>query len=123
MRKKFQFAADRIIEEEARFSFSLLMPSVFHLFRFSTGLDRFLISVGAVFSLINGTALPVTTLLFGNIIDAMITFSEVKTPAVTSNLESEVQFTAVALCVIGACTAVVSYIQTCAWMTAGENQV
>ena len=92
----------------------------FRLYRFATTGDIVLIVLGSICAIINGAALPLMTVAFGDILQSFITYDyteEGKEALKTSARNSVLFFT-----LIGVGAFVASYGQLCFWMIAGQRQ-
>ena len=110
---------------KAQVSFSQLL-------RYATGYDYVLMAAGTISGIINGSTLPVMTILFGDIMTAIITFTLVAPPGTPNvaafqdaqkrSLDSNVTDGVIKMCIVGTATFVFSYIQMTCWSLVGENQ-
>ncbi|XP_031490564.1 ABC transporter B family member 11-like [Nymphaea colorata] len=88
----------------------------FHkLFAFADPLDVFLMTVGTISAIGNGLAMPLMTLLFGELIDS---FGQSHQATVVH----EVSKVALKFVYLAVGAAVVSFLQVTCWMTTGERQ-
>ena len=112
--------------------------SYIELYRYATGefrsflflaWDIFLIFAGTLCAVANGCVsfscfiskgLPLMTLVFGDIMNAFLTYDG--TDAGRSNVESQTRIGVLYFTVIGIGIFIASYGQLCFWMIAGENQ-
>jgi len=94
--------------------------SVFHIFRFATPFDYFLMTLGVFFSILSGLLIPLMTKLLGNIFNV---FTDKQTGVITNQVFDEkiksllIQFS---LLGIGSLVLIGSML-TC-WMWTGERQ-
>lgn len=70
--KKKPKEKESIAENESKKSISYSQ-----LFRFATPFDRFLVTMGCIFSAINGSVLPVIVIFFSDIMNALIIYNPV----------------------------------------------
>lgn len=89
----------------------------FRLFRFADPLDKFLMVIGSVGAAIEGAAMPVFTVLWGNMTDAFGGNSSNPDAAVNQSREIMWNFLEIGLGVFLA-----SWIMFGCWMMAGERQ-
>ncbi|KAJ3070700.1 ATP-binding cassette, sub-B (MDR TAP), member 4, partial [Quaeritorhiza haematococci] len=95
--------------------------SVISLFRFASPLDKFLIFVGSITAASLGAALPVMTIVFGDLLNALITYRK-GIPGAEDKLNEDVRRGVIYLCSIGAAAFVLAYSQMAMWMWSAENQ-
>jgi ATP-binding cassette subfamily B (MDR/TAP) protein 1 len=91
------------------------------LFKYSKGFDFVLIFLGTVAAMVNGATLPVMTIFFGDIIQAVVIYDS-RIPFAKEALDSAVKDGVIKMCIVGAITFLVSYIQMACWMISGESQ-
>lgn len=94
--------------------------SVLQLFKYATKFDLLLMFWGSIAAIINGATLPVMTIVFGDIIQALVIFNGSQQAKI--NVDNSVRDGVIKMVVIGITTLVCSYIQMSFWMLAGENQ-
>ena len=90
--------------------------SFFKLFQFASKKDLILITIGAIASIINGAAMPLFSLLFGDVADGFgpnNTHEEIVDTAADLSLK---------LFLVGIGTLVCSYLGFACWMISGERQ-
>ena len=102
--------------------------TITQLFRFADKYDLILITFGSIGAAANGAALPLMTIIFGDIINAFIRFSYAASID-RENLESakhtmthEVNRNIVYFLILGASVVVLPYCQMAFWMLSGERQ-
>ncbi|KAJ3106311.1 Multidrug resistance protein 1 [Phlyctochytrium planicorne] len=108
--------------------------SYFQLFRYADSTDRLLMAVGALCAIANGVSQPVMTIVFGNLINSLLTYGLCtkadylagKTYCVyddsNDSLNRDVKRGVLYLTVIGAAVAACAYFQMSLWMYTGEKQ-
>ncbi|KAI8809191.1 P-loop containing nucleoside triphosphate hydrolase protein [Cladochytrium replicatum] len=90
------------------------------LFRFATVFDWCLIALATVMSVVAGLGVPLVTLFYGDLINAIIFYPLTKDK---DKLETEVNKTALALFIIGLCVMIASYLHVCCWQLTSEAQI
>lgn len=83
------------------------------MFRFADKKDIILMIIGTVFALVNGAALPIFSLLWGDMIDSF------KTP---EEMEQEVLDMFLLFIYLGIAVFTAGWIMTAAWLYTGERQ-
>ncbi|KAJ3409717.1 ATP-binding cassette, sub-B (MDR TAP), member 4 [Chytridiales sp. JEL 0842] len=100
--------------------------SFFMLLRYATTFDKMLMIIGALGGMVSGASQPVMSLVFGDVMNALILYpypnSGFTTDQANEYLNSEVRRGVIYLVVIGAVTCIAGYLQMSFWMWAGENQ-
>jgi ATP-binding cassette subfamily B (MDR/TAP) protein 1 len=94
--------------------------SMFELYRYATFGDYLLILVGFISAAANGATLPVMTIFFGDIIQALVIYDG--SPAARIAVDNSVSDGVIKMCLVGLATVVFSYIQMCAFVLSGERQ-
>ncbi|EGG23337.1 ABC transporter B family protein [Cavenderia fasciculata] len=90
------------------------------LFRFSDAYDKTLMIFGTIAGIANGAAMPMVSLVFGDVIDV---FNPAKFNADPNySIESEVRDVALWFLYLGIIVFVLSYLETSLWTIAGERQ-
>ncbi len=89
------------------------------LFKYASSTDKLLMALGTISAIANGAALPLMTIIFGDIIDAYGRY-----PLFISEDEftRKVNMGVIWHVVLGVGVWVLSYFQLSLWMTSGENQ-
>ena len=90
--------------------------SFFQLFRFASKKDWFLIVIGTIASLVNGAAMPLFSLLFGDVANG---FGPLNTDEQIIDTASDLSLK---LFLVGIGTLVCSYLGFACWMISGERQ-
>ncbi|KAJ3339011.1 ATP-binding cassette, sub-B (MDR TAP), member 4, partial [Kappamyces sp. JEL0680] len=90
------------------------------LFRYADAGDISLMFIGTIFAMANGSALPLMTIFFGDIIQALVTYNG--TPASIDAMDAAVRTGVLKMSLIGLATFICSYIQMFCWVIAGERQ-
>ena len=89
------------------------------LFKYADSLDKLLIFIGSVFAIGNGSTLPLMTIFFGDIIQAVVTY-----PSTTSasELDNQVRLGVLKMSLVGTATFLCSFVQMYCFMVSGERQ-
>ncbi|PIA37890.1 hypothetical protein AQUCO_02900023v1, partial [Aquilegia coerulea] len=90
--------------------------SLFMLFSFPDTTDIALMTLGAIAALLNGLSIPLTTYLFGQMVDAFGRTAD------STNLVHQVSKLSLRLVYLGIGTAVATFFQMACWMVTGERQ-
>ncbi|KAF5197341.1 Abc transporter b family member [Thalictrum thalictroides] len=90
--------------------------SLFMLFSFPDTTDIFLMIVGASAALLNGLSIPLTTYLFGQLVDAFGRTAD------SNSLVHQVSKLSLSLVYLGIGTALATLFQMACWMVTGERQ-
>ncbi|CAG8448762.1 17258_t:CDS:10 [Acaulospora morrowiae] len=101
--------------------------SFLQLFRYATLLDKVLIVIGTILSIVNGAAMPLLTIIFSDAIQAFATFTlSVRdngfTEAAGDDLYNAVISKVKLFIMLGVAVFSVSYKQIAIWMIVGERQ-
>ena len=94
---------------------------VFDLFRYATAYDYFLMFIGSIAAIGNGTTLPLMTIFFGDIIQAIVVFDR-NVPGAAAVLDANVRDGVLKMVLVGTGTFILAYIQMWCWVLAGESQ-
>ena len=86
------------------------------LLRYATKKDKFLMTVGGIAAAANGAALPVFSILFGNVSDKFVPGTE------DSDLLKTIGIISVEFFALGVAAFILSYISFSSWMIASERQ-
>eukprot|EP01132_Coremiostelium_polycephalum_P002116 gene2116-2605_t len=90
------------------------------LFRFADRIDRTLMFFGTIAAIANGAAMPMVSIIFGDIIDA---FNPIKFNSDPNySISEEVKRISMWFLILGGAVFVLSYIETALWMISGERQ-
>jgi ABC-type multidrug transport system fused ATPase/permease subunit len=98
------------------------------LFRFADSYDLMLITFGTIGAMANGAALPLMTIIFGNIINAFLDYAFVvdsdreHLESAKKTMTDEVNKNLVYFLILGAAVIIVAYCQMAFWMLSGERQ-
>ncbi|KAJ3106312.1 ATP-binding cassette, sub-B (MDR TAP), member 4 [Phlyctochytrium planicorne] len=108
--------------------------SYFQLYRFADSTDRMLMIIGTVCAIANGISQPIMTIVFGNLINSLLTYG-LCTPAdylagktycvypdSNERLNRDVRQSVIYLTIIGSAVAAASYFQMALWLLTGERQ-
>eukprot|EP01133_Synstelium_polycarpum_P000374 gene374-436_t len=90
------------------------------LFRFADNIDKVLMLFGTLAALANGAAMPLVSVVFGDIIDAFNPLKFNEDP--NYSLASEVQRICMWFLILGGVVFVLSYLETALWTITGERQ-
>ncbi|KAJ3190714.1 Multidrug resistance protein 1 [Irineochytrium annulatum] len=90
------------------------------LFRYAGPNEKLLMFLGTIGAIGVGVSQPIMTIVFGNIVQDLITYM----PGITdqTTFQSNIRTGVVYLVLIGAATFVAGYLQMALWMAAGEKQ-
>ncbi|ORX65020.1 P-glyco protein [Basidiobolus meristosporus CBS 931.73] len=95
---------------------------VLQLFRYSSGIDRFLILVASLCSVGSGATLPLMTVIFSKILADIVNFQPTTDPVLIGEFNSKVNQNVIYFIILGVVTFALSYGQTSLWMITGERQ-
>lgn len=92
---------------------------LFQLFRYADSFDILYIIIGSLFAIGNGSTLPLMTIFFGDIVQAIVTY-----PSTTNatQLDEAVRLGVLKMCLVGIATFVCSFVQMYCFMVSGERQ-
>ncbi|KAJ3106313.1 ATP-binding cassette, sub-B (MDR TAP), member 4 [Phlyctochytrium planicorne] len=108
--------------------------SYFDLFRFADSTDRTLMAVGSVCAAANGVSQPIMTIVFGSLLNALLTYGQCTVPDQLAGktyciypdsndkLNRDVRQSVIYLLIIGTAVAAASYFQMSLWLLTGERQ-
>ncbi|KAF2069672.1 hypothetical protein CYY_009009 [Polysphondylium violaceum] len=92
----------------------------FSLFRFADKIDKTLMVFGTLAAIANGAAMPMVSLIFGEVVDAFNPDAFNADP--NFSIYSKVRSVSLWFLILGCVVFFLSYIETALWMIAGERQ-
>jgi ATP-binding cassette subfamily B (MDR/TAP) protein 1 len=92
---------------------------ILELFKYADWFDKLLIFIGTCFAMGNGSTLPLMTIFFGDVIQAVVTY-----PSTTSasELDRQVRLGVLQMCLVGSATFICSFVQMYCFVVSGERQ-
>ncbi|KAJ3063793.1 (ABC) transporter, partial [Quaeritorhiza haematococci] len=101
--------------------------SFFQLFRLATPFDKLLIAIGSLCAAANGAAIPLMTVLLGDLIFSLVIYPANKLTigedAAKERLDKDINTSVIYFVLLGVAVWFISWCQMCFWMWSGENQV